>query len=306
MAQKHIHRRDAMTSGVALGAAVLAGAALGAERAANPTAPLPIPAQVPAKQDIATLPGTRLEYWDTGGSGQPVVLLHPATGSTAIWGYQQPVFARAGYRVIAYSRRGYGKSDPVPKENPGTAAGDLRNLLSFLGVRKCHLVGSAGGGGVAVDYALSYGDDLYSLVMACAVGGVTDPDYAAMIARIRPKGFDEFPVEFRELSPSYRAANPAGTAQWLALAEKAVTSNRFGQMSANAVTWANLARLKTPVMLIGGDADLYLPPPMLKLYASHIPNCETAVFAEGGHSLYWEQPDLFNRTVLGFLAKHRT
>ena len=306
MAERRIGRRDAMKSGVALGAAILAGGAQGAERAnTDPTTPVPIPAQVPARQDIATLPGTRLEYWDTGGSGQAIVLLHPATGSTAIWGYQQPVFARAGYRVIAYSRRGYGKSDSVPKENPGTAAGDLRNLLNVLGVKKCHLVGSAAGGGVAIDYALSYGADLYSVVMSCAVGGVTDPDYAAMIARIRPKGFDEYPVEFRELSPSYRAANPEGTERWLALEKTAVTSNRFGQMPANAVTWANLAKLKTPLLLIGGDADLYLPPPMLKLYASHVPGAETAIFAEGGHSLYWEQPALFNRTVLGFLAKHR-
>ncbi|MSP95540.1 MAG: alpha/beta hydrolase [Alphaproteobacteria bacterium] len=306
MAEGRIDRRGAMTSGLALGAAVLTGAALGAERAnTNPTASVPMPAQVPAKRGIAELPGTRLEYWDTGGDGQAVVLLHPATGSTAIWGYQQPVFARVGYRVIAYSRRGYSTSDSVPADNPGTAADDLRNLLRFLGVRKCHLVGSAAGGGVAIDYALSYASDLYSLVMACAVGGVTNPDWAAMVARIRPRGFDEFPVEFRELSQSYRAANPEGTRDWLALVQKSVTSNRFGQMPANAVTWAKLEALKIPVLLIGGDADLYLPPPMLKLYASHIPASETAIFAEGGHSLYWEQPDLFNRTVLAFLAKHR-
>ena len=41
------------------------------------------------------------------GGGQPIVLLHPATGSGLIWAYQQPAFVKAGYRVIAYSRRGY-------------------------------------------------------------------------------------------------------------------------------------------------------------------------------------------------------
>jgi pimeloyl-ACP methyl ester carboxylesterase len=298
-----LNRRNAIESGLALGAAFFATHARGATRKAM--SPVPIPAQVPAKQAIAALPGTHLEYWDTGGTGPAVILLHPATGSTAIWGYQQPVFAKAGYRVIAYARRGYGKSDPVPKDNPGTAAGDLRNLLEFLSIRKCHLVGSAAGGGVAIDYALSFPGDLYSVTMACAVGGVTDSDYAAMIANIRPKDFDSYPPDFRELSPAYRAANPDGTARWKALEANAVTGNRFGQRSANHITWAALERLKLPVLLIGGDADLYLPPPMLRLYASHIAECETAIFAEGGHSLYWEQPDQFNRTVLAFLAKHR-
>jgi pimeloyl-ACP methyl ester carboxylesterase len=51
---------------------------------------------VAAKEALATLPDTRLWYWDTGGDGTPVVLVHPATGSALIWGYQQPAFAKAG------------------------------------------------------------------------------------------------------------------------------------------------------------------------------------------------------------------
>ena len=78
--------------------------------------PIPIPAQVPAKDAVAQVPDSRLWYWDTGGSVVPIVLLHPpATGSALIWGYQQPVFAKAGYRVIAYSRRGYYNSAPYDK-----------------------------------------------------------------------------------------------------------------------------------------------------------------------------------------------
>jgi len=65
---------------------------------ANPMRPIPIPAQVSAKDGVAQIPDTRLWYWDTGGQGVPIVLLHPATGSALIWGYQQPVFAKAGYR----------------------------------------------------------------------------------------------------------------------------------------------------------------------------------------------------------------
>jgi pimeloyl-ACP methyl ester carboxylesterase len=98
---------------------------------ANPMIPVPIPAQVPAKDGVAQIPDTRLWYWDTGGQGVPIVLLHPATGSALIWGYQQPVLAKAGYRVIAYSRRGYYNSAPFDRNNPGIGSEDLRHLAGY-------------------------------------------------------------------------------------------------------------------------------------------------------------------------------
>jgi pimeloyl-ACP methyl ester carboxylesterase len=100
-------------------------------------APVPVPPQVPVTEGHAALPGTRLWYWDTGGEGQAIVLLHPASVSSEIWLYQQPVFAAAGYRVIAYSRRGYFRSDPVPESDPGPRSADLGNLLNFLNVERC-------------------------------------------------------------------------------------------------------------------------------------------------------------------------
>jgi pimeloyl-ACP methyl ester carboxylesterase len=273
---------------------------------ADPMVPVPIPPQAPAKEGLAAIPGTHLWYWDTGGTGQPVVLLHPATGSSQIWGYQQPVFAKAGYRVIAYSRRGYYKSDPAPEENPGSASGDLKNLLNFLRVPKCHVVGSAAGCQIGVDFALSNPGRLYSLTLACGVGGIQDADYVKMAESIRPPGYDQMPAAFRELSPSYRAANPEGAARWAALEHAAVTGNRLGQTNANSIIWAAIETIAVPTLLIGGDADLGVAPPMLRMFASHLKNAELVFVPEAGHSVYWEQPELFNRTVLGFIARHTT
>ena len=271
---------------------------------ADPMIPVPLPPQVPVTEGLAILPGTRLWYWHTENTGQAVVLLHPATGSSEIWRYQQPAFAHAGYRVIAYSRRGYGKSDPVPGDNPGTASGDLRNLLDFLGVEKCHAVASAAGCQIAIDFALSNPGRFYSLTLACGVGGIQDEDYVRMAESIRPRGFDQMPAVFRELSPSYRAANPEGTEKWAALERTAVTGNRLGQSNANRIVWAAIEQMSVPMLLIGGDADLGVAPPMLRRFASHLSNAELVFVPEAGHSVYWEQPEAFNRTVLGFLARH--
>jgi hypothetical protein len=66
-----------------------AAAAQTALREVGALASVPLPQPVPAKEALASLPDTRLWYWDTGGDGAPIVLVHPATGSALIWGYQQ-------------------------------------------------------------------------------------------------------------------------------------------------------------------------------------------------------------------------
>src|ERR1700685_3939665 len=79
--------------------------------------------------EYAEVPGARIFYTDTGGSGVPVVFLHAATGSSRVWEYQLPPFTKAGYRVIAFDRRGWGRTvvDPAGPQ-PGTGADDLRAL----------------------------------------------------------------------------------------------------------------------------------------------------------------------------------
>jgi pimeloyl-ACP methyl ester carboxylesterase len=276
----------------------------GAELAnAQGTANAVVPPQAPAREGLAPIADTRLWYWDTGGEGVPVVLLHPASGSGLIWGYQQPAFAKAGYRVIGYSRRSYYNSDPMAKDRPGIGSADLHALIEFLGLKKFYVVASAAGGTIAADYALSHPDRLDGLVIADNSAGVRDGEIAKAAGNIRTKGFDEMPVEFRELGPSYRAANPEGARLWTELAHKAVTGGDFRQSVANEMTTAKLEGMKVRTLLITGDADLITPPSIMRMVAQHIPGSEISIVAEAGHSTYWEQPDAFNRSILSFLAK---
>ena len=268
----------------------------------------PPPVQAPAREGLAELPNAKLWYWDTGGRGDPLILMHPATGSSAIWSYQQPVFAKAGFRVIAYSRRGFGRSEPGPRpEDTGSAADDLLALMNLLGVERTHLLGSAAGGFIVPDFALSHPERLLSMIVACSQGGGTEPAYRQRIREITPSPFATMPPSFRELGPSYRAANPAGVAAWEALEHiSRAGPRRVTQTPKNALTWANLAKIKTPALIFTGAADLYMPPSLMLEYASHVPNAETAIVSEAGHSAYWEQPDAFNRLVLDFLGRHRS
>lgn len=70
-------------------------------------------------------------YYEDHGSGQPVVLIHGYALSGASWEKQVPVLLEAGYRVITYDRRGFGKSSqPTAGYNYDTFAEDLHKLVS--------------------------------------------------------------------------------------------------------------------------------------------------------------------------------
>ena len=274
---------------------------------------LMLPAQTPASSEpaireaFAPVPGARIFYRDSGGNGVPVILLHAATGSSRVWEYQIPVFVAAGYRVIAFDRRGWGRTTINSADSPpGTAAEDLLALLDQLGIDRAHVVGTAAGGFVALDFTLSYPQRVRSLVFANSIGGVEDADYVELGRRIRPPEFNALPPDFRELGPSYRAGNPAGTARWVELEKisRPPGPPAPAQPLRNRMTFALLESIKTPTLLLTGDADLYAPPPLLKLFAARIKGSEISVIPEAGHSTYWEQPEQFNRVVLKFLGRH--
>jgi len=266
--------------------------------------PVPIPPQAPARDAVADLPGTRLWYWDTGGSGRPVILMHAATHSAAGWVYQQPVLASAGYRVIAYSRRGYFRSDPGDPNDPGYATDDLDNLIQHLGLGPVDLVAAAHGGFFALDFAIAHPAKVRGLTIVSSLMGIDEPDYKAVNDRLRPPFFAALPHEFQELSPSYRAGDPDGVAAWLELQHQAMPGPRIYPKVKQPLTWARLETITQPTLLLTGESDLYTPPALLRMQARHMPHARTATIAEAGHSPYWEQPTRFNELLLEFLAGH--
>jgi pimeloyl-ACP methyl ester carboxylesterase len=242
---------------------------------------------------VYELPGKGIRYEDSGaelsGQGLPVVFLHAGSGTSRMWEHQVPAVTSVGYRFIAYDRSA-----------DGVAVEDLEALAEYLLLDRFHLVGTAAGGIVAVDYALTHPQRLRSLVVANSIVGVQDEDYVAMSRRLRPSPeFNALPTEVKELGPSYRAANPEGTKRWSELAQHVAS-----QPTRNKITFASLETIQTPTLLLTGDADLYTPPSVLRLFAARFPNCESMVVPECGHSAFWEQPDTFNRAVLDFISKH--
>lgn len=251
----------------------------------------------------AALKDAKLWYEDTGGGAAPVVFLHAGTGCSTSWRRQLDAFAAAGFRAIAYDRRGHGKSEGPQGR---AAAEDLRDLLDALRIERAHLVGTAAGAIVAVDFALSFQRRVRGLVVANSHVGVQDEEYAQTQRRLRPSPqFEALPAEVRELGPSYRAANPSGTKAWAEL-ERASRAPGTPTLSKtlNPITFAALEKLAAPTLLLGGDADLYMPPSVLRMLKEKIRNAKAVIVPECGHSAFWEQPEAFNREVIAFIKQY--
>ncbi len=255
----------------------------------------------------AELPGVKLWFVDSGGGGVPILLLHPNTGTVEIWEPQIGAFAQAGYRVIAFDRMGWGKSiaDPASGPQPGSIAAALDALVDHLGLDKFHLLGVAGGGFIALDYAAWRPEKVRSLVVGGSTGSVQDREIAEFIDRIAIPEIRKQAPHYREIGASYRGANPEGTRRWIEIDARARQPDAGFQPSLRTPnTLAKIAAIAAPVLVIAADADLLAPPALMRLWAMHLRHHEWAVIHDAGHAMAWEQPGAFNDKVLDFLRRH--
>lgn len=112
-------------------------------------------------------------YIETYGPADrpPLILLHHGLGSTRAWRRQVPALTRAGYRVIAYDRWGYGKSDPRPALSVPLFSEDQQDLLTLmdtLGIARVALIGHSDGGTIALYFAAAHPHRVACLVILAA------------------------------------------------------------------------------------------------------------------------------------------
>jgi pimeloyl-ACP methyl ester carboxylesterase len=252
------------------------------------------------------LQNVQLWVLDTGGAGEPVVLMHPRTGNSEIWQYTLPALAAAGYRGIAVDSPGWGKSVVRPGKDIVPVADTLEELFDHLRLDKVHLVGTAMGGYVVLDYAAWRPERVSSLVIAASgLGLENDPEGDAFRAIAEIPVLDNQPAEVREMSPSYRGLNPEGVARWLAIHEHAEQKGAVRPPLRTPNTTAKVASIKVPTFVIAGGADLTTPSGAIRLWSKHLTvPYEFLVLAEAGHVLVWEQPEVFNKALIEFLQKH--
>jgi non-heme chloroperoxidase len=152
---------------------VVVGATLGAVASALGAAAAGAMANPEDSNSTHTAPTdtVHLHINDSGGGGRPVVLIHGWPLSAQTWAPQVSVLEAAGYRVVAYDRRGFGRSDkPESAYNYEVLADDLQRVMDLSGLQDVTLVGFSMGGGEVARYIARHGESrLRSVVFAAAV-----------------------------------------------------------------------------------------------------------------------------------------
>lgn len=119
------------------------------------------------------VPGGRL-YHEISGAGEDVTLIHPGLWDSRVWDPQVPALVDAGYRVIRYDVRGYGRSSR-PAGEPYSHVADLSALLDACDVTRTALVGCSMGGAIAIDFTLEHPERVSALVVAASGLGGLEP-----------------------------------------------------------------------------------------------------------------------------------
>ena len=261
-------------------------------------------------------------YYEDHGSGQPVVLIHGYPLSSASWERQVPVLLDAGFRVVAYDRRGFGKSSqPTTGYNYDTFAEDLHHLITHLKLKDVVLVGFSMGGGEVARYIGRHGSK--NISKAVIVGGV--PPYLLKTAD-NPEGVDGAVFEgIQKAVAADRYVFFAGffknfynTDVYLGkrVSEHAIHSswNTAAIASAYAClacvpTWhedfrKDVAKIDVPTLVIHGDSDRIVPISAAgQRTAQLIKGAELVVIKDGPHNVAWTHAEEVNAALLKFLQK---
>jgi non-heme chloroperoxidase len=259
-------------------------------------------------------------YYEDHGSGQPVVLIHGYPLSGASWEKQVPVLLKAGYRVITYDRRGFGKSSqPTAGYNYNTFAEDLHKLVTQLKLHDFALVGFSMGGGEVARFIGKYGSKGVS--KAVIISGVppyllkTDDNPEGVDASVfagiekavaadRYAFFTGFFQNFynTDLLLGKRVSEQAVQASWNVAAGASATASL-----ACVATWHedfrnDLARIDVPTLVIHGDADRIVPITAAgQRTAKLIQGARLLVVKDGPHCISWTHAEEVNAELLSFL-----
>ncbi|AND17707.1 alpha/beta fold hydrolase [Rathayibacter tritici] len=265
---------------------------------------------------------TDLHVDDTGGSGRPVVLIHGWPLSGESWKEQVPAFVEAGYRVVTYDRRGFGRSDkPLTGYDYDTLTEDLHTLLTELDLQDVTLVGFSMGGGEVARYFTTYGAErLHSVVFASAVppylmktddnpdGPLEKAQAAQMTAGLTKSEddfYDQFTTDFFSVDGVLKVTQEQRQ-EALALAKQSSKHAALACMTAFATTdfREDLPNVSVPTLVIHGDGDATVPfeGSGARTHAA-IPGSELHVVNGAPHGVTVSHPEEWNRVVLAFLAK---
>ncbi|TDT79243.1 peroxiredoxin [Arthrobacter sp. AG258] len=273
---------------------------------------------------VGTENSTDIElYYEDHGSGQPVVLIHgyPLDGSS--WEKQTAALLGAGYRVITYDRRGFGKSSkPADGYDYDTFAADLNILLTTLDLDNVVLVGFSMGTGEVGRYLGTYGSarvaraaflgslEPYLLKTDDNPDGVPQDVFDGLKAAVTADRYAFFTEFFKNFYNSDtflgtpRLSQEAVDASWNLAAGAGATASVAAQPTWLTDFRQDIPKIDVPALIVHGTADNILPIDSTgRQFAKALPTAEYVEIEGAPHGLLWTHAAEVNEALLGFLSK---
>lgn len=259
-------------------------------------------------------------YYEDHGAGRPVVLIHgyPLDGQS--WEKQQRAILAAGYRVIAYDRRGFGRSGrPTTGYDYDTFAADLKALLDALDLTEVSLVGFSMGTGEIARYLGTYGSR--RIAKAAFLGPqqpylrLTDdnptgaaPDFDGLKAQATEDRFAWFEGYFENFynldeNLGSRISEAAVRGSWATAAQAS-----WYAASACVDAWltdfrGDIEKIDVPSLILHGTADRILPiDATARAFRTRLPDADYVEIEGAPHGLLWTHAEEVNAALLTFLA----
>ncbi len=263
--------------------------------------------------------GVKLYYKDWG-EGPAVVLIHGWPLDADMWEYQALSLAEAGYRVISYDRRGFGRSEqPFGNYSYDRLADDLRSVIKETGVKDATLVGFSMGGGEVCRYMSRHkGKDVAKTALIASVApymlktsdnpdGVEESvfeDIKAGIRKDRAAFFEDFGKNFFGWSEDEKTVSAAylGWTHSIAMMASPYATlacvDSFGKTDFRQ----DLKSFDTPTLVIHGTGDAIVPiDPSGRQVKKLVPKAELKEYDGAPHGLIATEPERVTNDLLAFL-----
>jgi 3-oxoadipate enol-lactonase len=258
---------------------------------------------------IAT-PGGPLAY-EIDGEGPTVTFLHPGLWDARTWDREFVRFADAGFRVLRYDARGFGRSGFPDAEF--SHAADLLSVLDALKIERTALVGCSMGGGTAVEFTLAHPDRVWALALAAAgLSGFewSEEIWEPIFAPIYAAAAEGDLVRATDLALGIWA--PLGTTDPAGMRIRDIALDNARnfeldesglELSADPPSLTRLYEIDVPALIVLGDADVNEITQLGELMASQIPGAQLVRIEGADHVVNLRRPEAFERAVLPFLQR---
>ncbi|MCC4213812.1 alpha/beta fold hydrolase [Leeuwenhoekiella parthenopeia] len=259
-------------------------------------------------------------YYEDYGTGDPVILIHGWPLSAQMWEYQTQVLVEAGHRVIAFDRRGFGRSDkPWSGYDYDTLAKDLNDLITGLDLENVTIVGFSMGGGEVSRYIGNYGTSklkkaaLVSSVAAFMLKTDDNPDgvpqetfdgFKAAVRKDRLAFLKDFGNNFVNYDDNKDKISEAQVHFNWSIAAGASPKGTLDCITSFGTTdfRADLEKFDIPTLIIHGDADQVVPiKPSGEQAASIVKGSRYEVIKGAPHGLVFTHTEEVNKILIDFL-----